>query len=254
MPPSPPPTAPPASVDRHRPHLTELRAVATGAVGTARRTVHRWWYARHQRRDVHAYLATAATPRLHLGAGHHHIDGWLNTDRNPAAGAVYLDVARPFPLPDASCAYVFSEHLIEHLPYEAAQVMLRECHRVLVPGGGLRVATPDLATIVGLRTAAGGGVAERYATWLADSYFPERHGPAAAFAINKVVRGWGHRFVYDEPTLTACLEAAGFTAVARHPFGHSDDPSLRGLEDHGVPDGNADLSAFETMVLEARRP
>lgn len=235
------------------------------AVGDIRRELRRARYAAGQQRAVAAYLASTPTPKLHLGAGHHRLEGWLDTDRDASSGAVFLDVTRPFPLPAGTCTHVFAEHLVEHLPYGQATAMLRRCHRVLRPGGRIRLATPDLVTIMGLHAAVApprraapasvgaAHVSERYATWLADSYFTDRRGPAAVFAINKVMRGWGHRFLYDEATLRATLESCGFVAVQRHPFGHSDDPALRGLEGHGVADGNADLSAFETMAVEAVR-
>lgn len=212
-------------------------------------------YARGQQQAVRSYLRTAPAPKLHLGAGHHRLDGWLDTDRDPSSGAVYLDVTRSFPFGPGTFTHVFAEHLVEHLPYEEATAMLRRCHRVLRHGGRIRLATPDLVVIMRLHPdldADGGGqIGRRYATWLADSYFRDRHGPAAVYAINKVVRGWGHAFLYDEVTLAAVLEAVGFTDVRRCTFGESADPHLRGLEGHGVQDGNAELSAFETMALEA---
>lgn len=207
---------------------------------------------------MRTYLRTTAVPKLHLGAGHHRLDGWLDTDRDPSSGAVFLDVTRPLPFPAATFTRIFAEHLIEHLPYDVGLAMLERCHRVLRPGGRIRLATPDLVTIMGLHRSVddtgGGAIGQRYAAWLADSYFDPRHGPDAVFAINKVVRGWGHAFIYDEATLRATLEAAGFVGIERCPFGQSGDPALRGLEGHGVADGNADLSAFETMALEATRP
>lgn len=233
--------------------LDELRTVVGDGFETTRRALRRIPYASSQSRAVREYLTHTSDPKLHLGAGRHHLGGWLNTDRDPASGAVHLDATRRFPLADASMSRVFSEHLVEHLPYADGLTMLQECQRVLRRGGRIRVATPDLEKIVGLRDAPDDGIARRYAHWLATSYYPRRHGPAAVFAINKVFHGWGHAFLYDEETLRSTLEACGFVKVRRYPFGHSDDPSMHGLEGHGVADGNADLSAFETMVLEATR-
>lgn len=199
------------------------------------------------------YLAAADVAKLHLGAGDNVLDGWLNTDRDPGTGLVHLDVSRPFPVTDASFDYVFAEHLIEHVPYATALGMLREAHRVLAPDGRIRIATPDLRRLTGLLDDEGGDTGRRYAAWLRDSYFPDGHGLAATFALNQVVRGWGHQFVYDIDTLRATLEAAGFTDVAARPFGDSDDPELVGVEAHGVADGNEELTRFETLVVEARR-
>lgn len=225
------------------------RQHARNAARSSRRLLARG----RRRRQIRDYLTATAVPKLHLGAGHNRLGGWLNTDRDVDAELVLLDATGPFPLPDGAVDYVFAEHLIEHLPYSDALPMLRESYRVLTPGGRIRLATPDLDRVVSLLRDDQGEIGVRYATWLCDSYFPEARGPAATFAVNQVLRGWGHLFVYDEATLRATLEAAGFTDVERHPFGDSGVPELKGLEQHGVADGNEDLSRFETMVLEATR-
>lgn len=225
------------------------RQHARNAARSSRRVLAR---GRRHRRIRH-YLTTTPVARLHLGAGHNRLAGWLNTDRDVDAGLVLLDATSPFPLPSGTVDYVFAEHLIEHLAYSDALHMLHESYRVLTPGGRIRLATPDLDSLVSLLRGDYGEAGARYATWLCDSYFPESHGPPATFAVNQVLRGWGHRFVYDQATLRATLEAASFTDVERHPFGDSADPELKGLEQHGVADGNEDLTRFETMVLEATR-
>jgi predicted SAM-dependent methyltransferase len=51
---------------------------------------------------------------------------------------------------DNTFDYIFSEHMIEHVDHDGAVAMLRECYRVLKPGGTICMATPDLAVIVGL--------------------------------------------------------------------------------------------------------
>ena len=53
---------------------------------------------------------------------------------------VYMDATEPFPLPSQSFDAVHCEHVIEHVAYEAGMTMLRECRRVLRPGGVLRIA------------------------------------------------------------------------------------------------------------------
>ena len=85
---------------------------------------------------IKRYLRDHDTRRLHLGAGPHAIPGWLNTDLYPTSLRIaYLDATRPFPLPDASMDIAFSEHMIEHVSHPAGLHMLRECARVLRPGG-----------------------------------------------------------------------------------------------------------------------
>lgn len=47
------------------------------------------------------------------------------------------------PFADDAFDYVFSEHFLHHLFFDEALALLRECHRVLAPGGVLRTVVPD---------------------------------------------------------------------------------------------------------------
>lgn len=214
----------------------------------------RWLPARlTSRRLVARYLARETTRKLQLGAGLNPLPGWLCTDITPKRpGIAFLDATRPFPFPDQSFDYISSEHMIEHLSYADGQRMLRECHRVLKPGGKIRVATPDLQVLLALNSAQPTPLAERYMRWITERFLPGQ--PVhPVFVINNAFRNWGHQFLYDAETLQAALAQAGFVHMTRHSPGQSDDPALRGLEAHGDHIGDNELNAFETMVFEASR-
>src|ERR1700684_350724 len=92
--------------------------------------------------------------KLHLGAGAHHMKGWLNLDAELPRGlpemhgfTQWIAPAR-IPAGDGEADYVYSEHFLEHLTLEDGEAVLAEAHRVLKPGGVLRVSTPDLARIL----------------------------------------------------------------------------------------------------------
>jgi hypothetical protein len=70
--------------------------------------------------------------------------------------------------------------------------------------------------------------------------------------LNRIMRDWGHVFLYDAATLTALLRQAGFVDCQSHEPGQSDDPELRGIESHGDRIGHQ-ANRFETMVLEAAK-
>src|SRR5262245_23305353 len=81
--------------------------------------------------DIRNYLKSHPVGKLQLGAGGNDPVGWLNTDIATTMKEVYLDATDRYPVPDGSFQYVFSEHMIEHVSWEAGLAMLKECYRVL---------------------------------------------------------------------------------------------------------------------------
>ncbi|MCL5024017.1 MAG: methyltransferase domain-containing protein [Nitrospirae bacterium] len=221
----------------------------------SKRTIRRFCGSLVRILTIKAYLRTSRVRKLQIGAGANILDGWLNTNEAGFSGRViFLDATKPFPLRDHTFDYIFSEHQIEHLTYEEGLFMLQECMRVLKPGGKIRIATPDLETLIGLHVPEKSELQKRYIRWIVDAYFPERGGYRESFVINNAFRNWGHRFLYDHATLQDALEKAGFVAVTRHSTGQSDDEVFRGIEYHGSAVGDEEMTRFETMVLEGKRP
>ena len=54
------------------------------------------------------------------------------------------------PFDDNTVDFIFSEHMIEHLPEKTIRRFWGECFRVLKPSGWMRHSTPDLTFIVRL--------------------------------------------------------------------------------------------------------
>ena len=205
---------------------------------------------------VAAYLRQAEVPGLHLGAGKCPIDGWFNTDAVPRAPGVHLlDILREFPIPDASFRYVFAEHLIEHVKWQEGLRVLRECHRVLAPGGTVRLATPDLAKMTALHQGlADDPRAAETARYACERWVNGVQHDQPTFYLNNSFYSFGHCFLYNESVLRHSLTDAGFENVRRLSMGESDDPHLRDIEQHGIAQNKVDLVQWETMVLEADRP
>lgn len=230
--------------------LVGVKHAATGALGDLR--VLRWLVAR--RRRIQSYLSRSGTRKLHLGASFSCLEGWFNTDIEPVDRKVtYLDAARPFPFEDRTFDFIFSEHMIEHIRFEDGLDMLRECHRVLKPGGVVRIATPDLAVILGLHRPEKTDSQERYVNWIVQRCLPGVDMCQDVFVINNAFRAWGHRFLYDRPTLAAAMHRAGFQDITFVEVGESGSEHLRNLESHGRQINADDVNRFETMVAEGRR-
>ncbi len=228
-----------------------------------RRGAARWLKLDRDGQIIRAYLATAGSKKLQIGCGRHYLPGWLNADYHPKTRDVlHLDATRRLPFEDAQFDYVFSEHMIEHFTFPQGQDLLRECFRILAPGGVVRISTPDLEFLIDLYRPDEPPARERSAVQaefidhFLDTEIKERESSAPrdfdAFLINKFVRAWGHLFIYDDKTLRYAMETAGFGEVVRCQLMESAHAPLRELEHVGrKPAGHL---ALESLVLEATKP
>jgi 2-polyprenyl-3-methyl-5-hydroxy-6-metoxy-1,4-benzoquinol methylase len=85
---------------------------------------------------------------LNLGCGAHYHPDWLNVDfKSTHPSIVEHDLNKGIPFDNSTFNVVYHSHLLEHFPKHFAPDFLKECHRVLKPGGILRVVVPDLEQI-----------------------------------------------------------------------------------------------------------
>jgi predicted SAM-dependent methyltransferase len=201
------------------------------------------------------YFSQTTYPKLHVGCGKHILSGWLNADtylQDPSLPVYCFDASQEFPFADGTFAYVFSEHMIEHISYSAGLHMLSECLRVLKPLGVLRLSTPDLDFLLDLRRPDKSPLQREYIRWAAETNTPSVPDPTnETFVINNFVRDWGHTFIYDEKTLRHSLQLAGFTNLRRCNLQESSVECLRHLENETrMPPG---FLRLESMVIEATK-
>ena len=200
------------------------------------------------------YVRDHEIHKVQLGAGSSRLPGWLNTDIEPGGdGLAYLDATRPFPFEDDSVHYIFSEHVIEHLTYEEGKTLIGEAYRVLVPGGKMRVSTPDLMQFIALFDEPLSEAARDYLDGKVRWHEWPKEPNAAAIILNLQMSSWGHKFMYDFATLAAALERAGFVNPQQYDENLSSDAHLRDLEerDSGV---TVRWSNYETMSVEVEKP
>ncbi len=92
---------------------------------------------------------------VNVGCGSVFHPAWINFDYAPVSPAVRAcDVRRGLPLAAGEAAAVYHSHVLEHLAPEDGAEFLRECRRVLRPGGILRIAVPDLEALARAYVAA----------------------------------------------------------------------------------------------------
>jgi predicted SAM-dependent methyltransferase len=178
------------------------------------RLCHRWIGLR-QARKFHG----STRLKLHLGCGPNIKSGWVNIDLVPGADLA-LDLRKPLPFDGGSCSLVYSEHVLEHLQYpDAARSLLKECWRVLEPGGLLSTAVPDGE--LALRSYVLGGTEAYYAA--KRKWRPAAECETPIELVNLLFRQFGeHQFIYDFETLNLLLRRCGFIGVVRRNF----DPKI----------------------------
>ncbi len=162
----------------------------------------------------------------------------LNYEWYPGIDLTF-DITRRLPIASHRLAGVYSEHVIEHLPYSSVPYVLGECRRVLRPGGTLRLLVPD---------------AELYL----DTYCRIRRGEEILFPyhqsepdatpmmhVNRVFKSYGHLYAYDFETLGRMLANAGFIEIMRcqHRCGRDNNLLL-----------DSDEREVESLRLEATAP
>jgi len=175
--------------------------------------------------------------KLHFGCGRNILEGWLNLDL-PGT-----NVAKPLQFEDGTVDFIFHEHLLEHLDEVDGFNFIKECHRILNPGGVLRITCPCIDGIVWV-----------YQNWdsIPPSPWKKRHGDRNRFINNAIhfqtawykgkrfdLRGnpiklnnpaTAHKFLYDKEALRRKLVQVGFATIVRSVKRESTHPELRGLE------------------------
>lgn len=199
--------------------------------------------------------------KLHIGCGYCLLSGWLNTDIAPSSDEVmYMDVTKPLPFPDNTFEYVYAEHVLEHITFDALASALHEIFRVLKRDGVLRIAMPSLDFLMRLYGSPETSSHARYLAWSIDAFASRtakgvRVSPKAkaAIVLNNFMHNWGHQFIHNDVLLENLLQCTGFVKVERCAVGQSRHGDLRGIERHDsqIPTW---ANEMETMVLEATKP
>ena len=192
---------------------------------------------------------------LNIGCGTKHVGGFVNMDIVPPYDKK-LDARQGLPYRELTVDGVYSEHFLEHLTQAEGLGFLRECRRVLKPGGIVRVAMPDLDELIG-----------RYASedWRGDGDMFRLGFDWVANRcemLNLGMREWGHKHLYNEEELIRIAQMAGLNPTKRCQFGKSDIPELAGREtgrgsklimEFTVPDRTVSATPLVSVLIPAYR-
>ncbi|MGB5962078.1 MAG: methyltransferase domain-containing protein [Coleofasciculaceae cyanobacterium] len=179
------------------------------------------------RNYIHKWERTADYRILNLGGGSNCIEGCLTVDIDPRADA-YVDITKNLPFTDSSVDAIFCEEVLEHVDLQLGRQLLRECWRLLKPGGILRLTTPDL-------------------NWFASRV---SQSITACDEINAIFYEHNHHYLYTRKALHFYCQQAGFINLKTSTYRESES-SLGYLDSHA---DRFDHLPEMSQYLEAQKP
>jgi len=163
------------------------------------------------------------TVRLNIGSGDlpMRMTGWVNVDETAYPGVDLVLRVPPLPWESDTVTEIYAGHFLEHLTRDEAHEFLRECYRVLRPGGQIGIMVPDTREVM-----------RRYIVdepapmqWPAGHYRDLRNLDELCEAIIfSTMQPSHHQWAYDTFTLTHALEHAGFMVLGE--FDRFTDPRV----------------------------
>ena len=205
--------------------------------------------------------------KLHIGCGLNTPKGWINMDgsfnallaKYPLVKKILAkigvvseakikvpwskdilvhDIRKRLPFEDNSMDEIYSSHVLEHIYGDESEDLLKECFRVLSPGGVIRIMVPDLQ-----------GFVQNYLQRKQNKNINEKKYPADIFMEDLLLRPYSsfkgnwmykiydtikdfhsHKWMYDEESLVGRLTKAGFTNVEEKSFCESRIKDIKIIE------------------------
>ncbi|MFK8114884.1 MAG: methyltransferase domain-containing protein [Rubripirellula sp.] len=176
--------------------------------------------------------------KLELGAGAvRGENGWVTVDWNKRCD-VYWDLTVALPFPADCVSQIYTSHTLEHLTYHQTQGLLKDCLRVLKPGGEISICVPNARHYI-----------EAY---YLNQELEERtrYAPAWNYLspidyVNYTAYMAGeHKHMFDQDNLVAVLQKAGFENGAAREFNPKRDIAERDFES---------VYAFATKTAESQQ-
>ncbi|HEX4373696.1 MAG TPA: methyltransferase domain-containing protein [Puia sp.] len=164
-------------------------------------------YNLHTKGKVARILKEKSKVYLEIGAGKKMGENeWVTLDINKDCD-LFWDLRYGIPFPDKSVEMIYSSHLFEHLTFQQTAALLKECKRVLVPGGVFSICVPNA------RLYLEAYVKRDKEFWTSKpSYWePGFNNTTIIDYVNYVAyMDWEHKYMFDEENLIYILTMNGF--------------------------------------------
>jgi len=163
--------------------------------------------------------------KLDLGCGSFKRVGFVGIDLQPGAD-IQWDIRWGLPFEDNSVTEIRSDHFFEHLELSDLVYVLRECKRVLVPGGVLDFAGPHLDPYLE-------AYLQRDFGYLKEKIYDVPQDQEALYdtCFDRIAwllhRSGEHKSFFDKESIVAKVKLAGFNNVYTREFDPAKDANPR---------------------------
>ena len=80
--------------------------------------------------------------KLNIGCGKEILENYINIDKDDYGQEIIRDITKGLPFSNNTCSEIRAYSVLEHLDSEDLLFIMRECHRVLKPGGIFDICVP----------------------------------------------------------------------------------------------------------------
>jgi predicted SAM-dependent methyltransferase len=151
------------------------------------------------------------------------MSAWTSIDLCTGAD-MQLDLREPLPFPDSCVEAIYSSHVLEHFTYPRPMLdLLRECLRVLKPGGRFIVAVPNAELYLRAYTDAEAFDRGKFCSYDVGLNYENRIDVVTFIAY----LAGEHKWLFDRESLPRILENAGFRDCKLREFDASIDLERR---------------------------
>jgi predicted SAM-dependent methyltransferase len=155
------------------------------------------------------------------------------------------DLRNGVPAADNSLDLAYHSHMLEHLTYQDGIIFLKECLRVLKPGGTMRILVPDLELWINAYVNNNAFFFDQYRRY--GGIDPDIYVTKAAVFMG-MLHNHEHRCGYDFESLKWLVEYVGFSDVKRTLY------ALGEVENLEVLESTDPLKTMESLCIECKKP